>query len=149
MALDVLTLIDKVVSHALSLGVFEMVNTHEPKSSPGNLTGALWVQAIDPVESGMASTSIRLAFTFRIYMSFIAEPEDDIDRAAIDAAAQLMGAYSGDFELGDQVRMIDILGRHGDPLRAQAGYLNIDGQLMRVMDITIPLIINDVWEQVS
>ena len=35
MALDIDTLLDGVISHALTLGVIDEMNGHEPKSAPG------------------------------------------------------------------------------------------------------------------
>jgi len=35
------------------------------------------------------------------------------------------------------------------PLSALAGYLNQDGKLYRVMTVTLPIIINDIWAQVA
>jgi hypothetical protein len=42
---------------------------------------------------------------------------------------------------------VDLLGSAGAPLSAQAGYLNQDGRLFRVMTLTLPIIVNDVWDQ--
>jgi hypothetical protein len=60
-----------------------------------------------------------------------------------------MAAYSGDFELGGNVRNVDLLGQASEGLTAQAGYLEQDGKLYRVMTINLPLIVNDVWNQVA
>jgi hypothetical protein len=142
--------LDGIVSHALSLGLFERVNAHEPENAPGHgLTAAVWVQDIMPVpaRSGLNSTSVRLAFTLRIYTSMLREPPDAIDPEVVAATDALMAAYTGDFELGGEVANIDLLGAHGVPLRAQAGYLPIDGKLFRIMDITVPVVLNDVWGQ--
>lgn len=150
MALDISTLLDQVVSHALSSGLFEAVNAHEPKSAPGSgVSAAVWVQAVDPITggSGLASTSGRVELTLRIYTNMLAEPADAIDPAVVSAVDYLMSAYSGDFELGGNVKNIDLLGQFGRPLSARAGYLNQDSTLYRVMDITLPLIVNDLWSQ--
>lgn len=148
--IDVAGLIDKLVSHAMSLGIFEKVNTHEPKSAPGRgLNCAIWIQTIEPVPrmSGLASTSGRLEFRTRLYMPMSREPEDDIDPAMITALDTLMDAYSGDFDLGESVVGIDLLGAWGTPLSAQAGYLPQDNRMYRVLDITLPVILADVWDQ--
>jgi hypothetical protein len=42
---------------------------------------------------------------------------------------------------------VDLLGQFGTPLSAQAGYVNQDGRLFRIMTITLPLVVNDVWGQ--
>lgn len=152
MALDVSTILDKLVSHALATGYFERVNTHEPKNAPGNgITSAIWAQSISPARgsSGVAATSARVVFTQRLYSNMVQEPQDEIDPDIMKAVDSLMTKYSGDFELGGNVNSVDLLGRAGVPLQAQAGYLNVGGKLYRVMDITIPLIVNDVWSQTA
>jgi hypothetical protein len=152
MSLDATTVLDGIVSHAMRLGLFERVNAHEPKNSPGHgLTAAVWVQSISPVPagSGLSSTTARLEFSVRIYTSAEQEPVDAIDPAMIAATDALLSAYSGDFELGGSVRNVDLLGQAGPPLSAQAGYLqHKGGKLLRIMTVVLPLIVSDVWEQV-
>lgn len=143
-------ILDGVVSPMLASGLFARVNQHEPKSAPGGgLTAAVWLDTVGPAigASGLASTSVRLVFKVRLYTSMFAEPQDAIDPALLTAAATLMGLFSADFELSGNVRNVDLLGASGVPLSSQAGYLNQDGKLMRIIDITLPLICNDVWDQ--
>lgn len=150
MALGASGILAAVESHALASGRFDRVNRHEPKSAPGNgLSAAIWVQSLRPVAtaSGLASTSARLELSERVYVGMLAEPQDDIDTRILEAIDTLMAAYSGDFDLGGLVRNVDLLGEHGDPLSADAGYLEQDKKLYRVMVITLPLIINDLWGQ--
>lgn len=151
MSLDATGLFDKVVSHALASGLFERVNSHEPKSSPGHgLTAAVWVQTIEPLRrSGLAATSARVTLFVRIYSSMLAEPQDAIDPAILSAASVLFEAYSGDFDLGATTRNVDLLGSSGVGLSAQAGYVPIDNKVYRAMTITLPVLVNDVWEQVA
>jgi len=146
-------IVDALVSHALVTGQFERVNGHEPKSAPrSGVSYALWVDVIEPIrDSGLASTSGRVAFMGRIYMNMTQEPQDGIDPQIIIATDAMMTEYSGDFELGGNlsVREIDLLGAYGPPLYAKAGYLEQDKRLMRVMTITIPVIVNDIWSQAA
>lgn len=151
MTVDISGILDKIVSHAMATGIFERVNAHEPKSAPGSgLSCAVWVDSISPVRSsGLSSTSGRIAIQVRIFTSMLAEPPDAIDPAVVTATDVLLSAYSGDFELGDTVRCVDLLGMAGEPLSAKAGYLSQDKKLFRVMTIMIPLIVNDLWNQVA
>lgn len=147
----VLSLIDKVTSHAMTLDVFDSVNSHEPKSPPGSgLLYAVWADAILPLAgaSGLSATSGKVVLAGRIYGNMIAQPEDEIDPGVMTAATTLIGAYSGDFDFGATVRNVDLLGQFGDPLSAQAGYITLGKALYRVMTITVPVIINDMWDQV-
>ena len=148
--IEIQALIDAVVSHALSLGVFEKVNGHEPKSAPGNgITGAVWVQSIQPILGGLNSTSVRFTLNFRCYTSMLTEPQDLIDPNLAGSADLLMEAVTGDFTLDGMVRSVDLLGAHGTALSAEAGYLEQDKRLFRVITVTIPLIVNDAYGQVA
>lgn len=148
MALGFSSIVDSVASHLATLGVFSKVNLHEPKVAPTDgVTAAVWVQTIAPADSGLASTSVRMVLMVRIFVPFVSEPQDAIDPAVVDAVDAVLDAYSEDFTLGGLVRNIDLLGRGGEPLSARAGYLNQDGKIFRFMDVTLPLILNDVWVQ--
>jgi hypothetical protein len=148
---NVTGILSAIVSHAYTLGYFDQVNQHEPKNknpAMAGITAAVWVQSVAPVKSsGLAATSGRLEFTVRIYTSMLAEPQDAIDPGVLTALDALMAAYSANFTLGGLVRKVDLLGEAGTPLSAQAGYLNQAGKLYRVIDITLPLIVNDIWAQ--
>jgi len=150
MTLGASGIVAAVRSHAAATGHFERVITHEPKSAPGNgLMCAIWWQDLRPVAaaSGLVATSVRLELQVRAYQNMLAEPQDDIDTDLLEAIDALWAAYSGDFTLGGLVRDVDLLGAHGDPLSATAGYLTLDNKLFRVGDIVLPLIINDLYPQ--
>jgi hypothetical protein len=142
------TLVDKVVSHAASLGVFRRVNSHEPKAAPGNgLTYAVWVDSIEPIgaASGLGAVSGYVILTGRIYGNMLMKPEDEIDPRILKAAAKLLNAYCGDFDFGDTVRAVDLLGMYGQKLHTQAGYATIASTVYRIKDVTIPVVINDMF----
>jgi hypothetical protein len=99
--------------------------------------------------SGLAVSSARVVLNVRIYTSMLQEPQDAIDPAVADAVDALFTAYGGDFELGGAVEAVDLLGMAGPGLSAQAGYLTIADKIYRVMTITLPLLVNDVWTQTA
>lgn len=144
---------DRILSHAMALGMFETVNGHEPKNNPGSgLTAALWFDYIGPaLSSGLSATSALVVLMFRIYTPFAQEPVDAIDPEVAGAMSEFISAISGDFDLAgsNNVRCIDLLGMTGRRLEAQAGYVTIDRKLNRVMSATIPLIFNDSWGQAA
>lgn len=151
MSLDVAGIYTQVVSHAKRLGVFQQVLTHEPKGAPGNgITCAIWLNSLSPAPevSGLSVTSMRLELSIRIYENFKSQPEDDIDKRLLDATSKLMDSYTGDFTLADEAMDIDLLGAHGAPMEAEGGYLQTDRDLYRVVVITLPIIIPDVYTQV-
>lgn len=147
---DVVAVRAALLSHALSTGLFSDVSGHEPKSAPlGRLHAALWLGEIRPAarQSGLNSTTSRLVFQIRIAQNMMSEPADDVDLDILVATMTLMTAYSGDFDLGGTAAYIDLLGAHGDPMFAKAGYLDQDKRLYRIMVLTIPIILNDVFSQ--
>ena len=127
MSLDIDTILDGVVSHALASGWFERVNSApEPKNAPGyGLTAAIWAQSIDPLPAalGLATTSARVVLMERIYSNMVQEPQDMIDPNVIKATDVLLAAYTGDFTLGGTFGHGPAGGLRGT-LRAQAGYVD-------------------------
>ena len=148
-SLNASILTNAMASHAAALGVFDFVNVHEPKSGPvGTGVGcAIWVQDMLPASSGLAATSFRLTFNVRLYSSALQEPMDAIDPNILDAADLLLSDYIGNFTLGGLIREVDVRGIDGPPLRVDAGYLTQDGQIYRVITISVPLVINDLYAE--
>lgn len=144
-------------SHAQETALF-MAGTvsHEPLSPPpgGGLSVAVMRGPLSPIRAGgLAATSARLEFTVRIYSSRLREPADDIDPEVLNAECALMASYSAGFDLEADgipeglIRMIDLLGAYGNGLASTPGWLNQDGSPQRVVDITVPLILNDAFAQ--
>lgn len=147
-------ILNQLISFTMQLGIFDKVQGHEPKSAPRNgLTAALWLQAMAPAPgaSGLDSTSLRVSWFLRIYQNFLSEPQDSIDPKVMKAMAAVMEALTGNFDLDvDNVRAIDVLGAYGQPMAAEAGYLpDLNGKIFRCMTLTIPVIVNDAFEQVA
>jgi len=149
--MDILGILSALESHALASGHIERANAHEVISSPGSgISAAIWPQRGAPATgiSGLASTTMRIEFTVRLMTPSIQQPADAIDPAMIGATDALMTAYSADFTLGGLVRDVDLLGASGTPLSWNAGYLRLtDGGTSRVIDITVPLRLNDQFDQ--
>ena len=149
MSLNTAAILDALKSHASASGLFDRVNGHESANAPGNgLTAEFWWvrTTAAAASSGLASTSAVVVFTGRIYLPSTT-PQDETDIAVLNATDALIGAYSGDFELGGLVRNVDLLGQHGAQLSAAAGWLPRDSVTYRTSDITIPLVVNDLWTQ--
>lgn len=143
-------IVDAITSHALSTGRFEQFNGHEPRPETPmqGIVGACWPQggATAPRASGMRSTSLVLTMQVRLYTSGQAEPRDDIDPGLIAVVAHLLDEYQGDFTLGGLVRNVDVFGEHAaQRLGFQAGWIPSTQQ--RIMTITLPLVLSDLWQQ--
>lgn len=150
MSLDIKTLLDRVASRISTLGLLETVNTHEPKSSPGNGHNcAIWLQEVRPLptQSGLRKTTGLVVLNARVFGNMLQEPQDYIDVEIGEIAGKIIETLSGDFELGGTVKCVDLLGMSGVSLNARAGYLSIDKTMYRIVDVTVPIIINDIWNQ--
>lgn len=147
-------LLDAVMQDVQLCGYFDKVNGHEPKRAPDNgpngMTAAIWVISVNPVAlaSGLAATSALITFNLRMYMNMLSEPQDEIDPRMVKALSNLMRRYHDDFDFGGLIRNIDVFGQFGVTLNAQSGYLDVDRKHFRIIDLTIPCIVNDVWTQV-
>lgn len=150
-ALDILGITNAVVSHAMASGHFDLVNGHEPKVPPstGGLTAAVWTDRVIPLggASGLDSVTALLVLNVRVYGSAVSEPADAIDPHMITAVDDLCRAYVGDFTLGGLIRNVDIFGAKGTALDVRAGYLTQDGIPFRVLTISVPCIVNDLWTE--
>lgn len=151
MSLDTDALVDAVCSHALATGLFDAVNSHEPKTGPGSgMYAAVWVQSMRGVKSsGLNSTSVLVVFNVRLYSNMLQEPQDAIDPNIMRAADVLLRAYSADFRLDGLIRNVDLLGQHSQAMGGDAGYLEIDKVMSRVFTLNVPCIVNDLWDQVA
>ena len=155
--LDTEALNDALISHAQALGIFDSVNGHEPRNAPGHgLTFSLWIQTLRPFapQSGLAATAAAVVYNARIYLKMPGELPghslDDMDPRITDAAAAMIGSLSADFTLdGLALPGIDLLGRTGAQfgLGGEAGYLEQDRAIYRVMVLTIPIVLNDIFTQ--
>lgn len=143
---------DAVVSDVQRCGYLDKVNQHEPKRKPKTgVTAGIWVQSMEPVGniSGLNSSCARLVFMVRLYHNLDKTTPDLIDPNMAKATSDIMRRYHDDFDFEGTIRNVDLFGIAGIKLAALAGYLDIDGAFYRVMDITVPCLVNDVWPQVK
>lgn len=150
---------DKIVSHASATGYFADVAGHEIKSSgPLGLVCMMWMDYLGPAlggaGSGLAETSTLLVLNARIEAGAFAPDRltaDAIDPKLLAAASALMGRLIGDLTLDGTaaglVRTIDVRGMSGRRLEGRGGYLDRDGKLKRLINITVPIILNDAWTE--
>jgi len=149
----ILSLFANLRTQAKTSGLFRQVLGHEPRSAPtGGFTYALWLGPITPVPavSGLNASAGRVTVQARIYTPFLAKSEDEIETDMMRAVLQMVGFYSGEITVAGTVMEIDLLGAYGVPLEVtQVGYLDMDGSYYRVADLTIPVIIDNLWTQVD
>ena len=136
-----------IQSYAEQLGIFEGVNLHDPWNAPGNrLFCSITLGNVRPVApaSGLAEVSGQVTLQIRIWSSAIQKPLDNIDPEILAATCALMGQLAGGFTLSGTVRDVDLFG-----LNAQPAYVDFEGKPLRVIEITCPIVVNDMFAEVA
>lgn len=146
-------LLKAIKTDATKLGVFRRVIGHEPKSAPGSgVSFAYWLGPVTAARGlgGLNSTGGRVIINGRVYAPFLAKDEDITERDLTHALLELIASYSGGFTVGGTVYAIDLLGMHGVSLETgSVGYIEMDSLHYRAADLTIPVLIDNLWTQVN
>lgn len=141
--------LDQLTSWLKKAGIFKEVKTVEKKTTPvAGITAALYLAGIELVGkiSGLGKGTGLYTFTLRLYSNVAQDPPDQIDPELAAVIDKVFNILCGDFELDGNVRNIDILGEVSEGLKARAGHVEVGGAMYRAIDISIPLIIDDVVE---
>ena len=113
----------------------------EPKAPPTSAYASVILGPItltEPTAGG--ATSGRIDLIVRIYRDAINEPLEDTEFLMATTVLELFEDFCGDFDFGDaNVRNLLPL-----DMAATPGYQTIGNTLYRVMDITVPLMVNDM-----
>jgi hypothetical protein len=144
-AADAEALFSAIRSMAKKLAVFPAVIGHDPENAPpAGLSCSIMLGTVKPVtSSGLASVSGEVTLMVHVWNFASKRPLDDVDPAVLAATCSLMGAFAGGFTLGGTVREVDLFG-----MDAQPGYVNFEGKEFRTMQISVPIVINDLFEEV-
>lgn len=135
-----------IQSYAEELGIFTNVDLHEPWNAPGNrLFCSINLGTVRPVmSSGLAAVSLQVVLVVRVWSSALQKPLDGIDPEILSAACSLMGAFSGGFTLGGTVRDVELLA-----MSAQPAYVDFEGKPFRVIEVTVPIVVNDTFTEAA
>jgi hypothetical protein len=137
----------RLVSFVAEQGVVEDVNGGDIRHMlSGGLRAGIFVTDMTTIQSsGLAVVSVRLEQTIRLYERMQVEPSDVLDVDTLRAVDAICNAIVNDFTIDGIVRQVDVLGAHGQPLRARPGFLPVQEQECRIVDVIVPLICDDVW----
>jgi hypothetical protein len=139
-------LFQAIQSYALELGIFQGVDLHDPWNAPGNrLFCSINLGTVRPVaSSGLAAVSGQVNLVIRVWSSALQKPLDGIDPELLAAVSSLMGAFAGGFTLAGTVRDIDLMA-----MSAQPAYVDFEGKPFRVVEISVGVVLNDMWAEVA
>lgn len=142
MAFDITTTINLVVSFLQKRGEYSFVQIGEPKSPPrGDLAAAVFVSDASVVGVTLQTTIEIHELTIRLYRNMMEEPEEDNELRISQAVTGIVSDLLGDYDLGASVRNIAV-GEYGRTISATYGYLDVGGTMYRMVDISVPLVVD-------
>jgi hypothetical protein len=149
-------LLTDITDYCGRTGLFDSVQSFELDGNIGQFVAAVFPAgpAMEPVEglSGTNVTSLRVTFVIRLYLAVSQQTPDVIDPKMVNATAVIMRKFNEGFTFTETIYGIDILGEQGVKLAAHCGYLKVGSPegsaLYRIMDITVPVLLANVWQQV-
>ena len=120
----------------------------EYKSAPDlpadQFTAAIWISSMTVAGLTLNGGTIEVhVITARLYGQGFGNQPEDMEITSAQAVQKIYSDLLGDADLGSEIRTIDVAGMHGTPLSATSGHIDIDGTMYYVIDLTIPLIVDD------
>ena len=139
-----------LTSHAKKLGIFNSVEDEELESAPtGNLALVIFPASGQtvPKRSGLDMTSMSTIFTARMYANKSLSIVSGISRKMVDALDKYLAGLHTDLELGRTDTHIDLFGIDTNKLSWTTGFTPLQDGLYRTIEITIPILFDDVYTQ--
>lgn len=143
MAFDITNTLRKVESFLAGSGYFSNTGIGEPSSPPDQLSAHIWMTSVDTPEIPLDGGDIQHHVVMvRIYKPAFEDPTEDIELELSNTLSQLLSDILGDADLGATVRHVDAGGIYGTTLAAQWGHLDQNGRIYRVVDVSLPLVVD-------
>ena len=146
MAFDIDRTLHAVTSFLKVDGKFRTVTIGEPKSITPltSICVAVFMQstAITKFYLNGGTEEVHVVMV-RLYRDMLAEPTEDIETDLAKSVQRIVSDLLGDYDLGATIRNIDGAGGIGTNLGSAWGYTDLSGRMFRIVDITLPLIVDD------
>ena len=155
MAFNIKSTLDAIASHVARTGYAAQVQVGEPTSPPeavDKLFVAIYMNSASVVELTLGNTTELHPATVRLYRRAAFGQGDDAGAVEAEmalAVSQVSSNLIGEFDLGETVRAIDVGGTYGTPVTATWGYVSINNTMFRIVDLVIPLIVDDSATQAA
>lgn len=147
MAFNISNTLDVLLSHVAASGHVSSNSMGEPIEPPSGdkLHGSVYMRSTTvQILYGDGGTQELHVAVARLYRPVMREPTDQGERELAIATSELMQDFAQDFTLGGTVREIDLAGgQGGEAMGAEWGHVVIKDLMYRVVDITVPIVIDD------
>jgi len=135
-----------VESHLRSSGYASSVVVGEPKSAMEagpRVTAAVWTVSATIVALTAGNETIELhVLNVRLYADAFTESPETLELAIVNAQSQVAAKLLADANLNSSVRSIDAGGQYGVQFEGQYGYAEVSGKMYRIVDLTLPFIVD-------
>jgi len=144
MAFDITATLNAIGSFLEAGGYFTAgVVRGEPKLPFSGRATAYWMNGFSVYEATLAAPREIHRVAVRFYTPFLEDPTGKIETDLASAASKLLEDLSGDLDLGATITNVDIAGSVGEPLNGIWGHVTLGDTVYRVVDIDIPLLVDD------
>ena len=147
MAFEIKNTLLAVETYVQNLGLFSTVRIGEPKQALGQgFHASIFMQSvgITSIYLGGETRESHVA-QLRIYKDMLAEytdPQNSLETELASVVSKLMSNLLSDTDLESSIMSIDAGGMDGTSMTATYGYIEVGGQMYRIVDIGIPFIVN-------
>ena len=124
-------------SKLLATGRFKAVTIGEPTRAPESPHAAVLMSRYE-VPMVTSGTIERRTLMIRIYIKAFQEPTADVEYLLDDLVTETMEDIFEDYDLGGNVRAVE-----PTLVTATSGYQQVDDTTFRLVDISVPVIIDD------
>ena len=144
MAFNIKSTIEAISSFLQAGGYIEKEGVGEPKSPPAEeLSASVFMDSVGVVELTLGTTIEIHTVNIRLYMKMLQEPTEQVEYKLAEVVSDIGSDLLGDYDLGATIRNVDAGGSKGSAMRAQWGYLDLGGTMFRVVDLFVPLLVDD------
>ena len=147
MAFNIADTLRVILSHIAASGHVSSSSLGEPVGPPGGdkLHGAVYMRSTGVsslyVDGGTRENHVAV---MRLYRPVLRQPQAESELELALAASELLEDLVEDYTLGSNIREIDIAGgQGGGSLTTDWGHVEIGGVMYRVVDITVPIVVDD------
>ncbi len=114
------------------------VSIGEPLEPPGDMHAAVFPFAYSNPATTLNGSIERRSVMVRIYVNALREPREQIEFDLDEAASELHSDILGDFDLGGDIRNIE-----PTLITTTFGYIDVGPTKFRIVDILIPMTVDD------
>ena len=113
----------------------------ELKIPPGEaITAAIFMNAVTTEMLTINTVRETHTVTVRLYKNMLDKPEQETEFALAEAAALTTEDFLGDLQMGGEIFTVDV---SNTTLTETWGYLDVGGVMFRIVDLIVPLVVNN------